>query len=107
MHAEINFPPNQYTLRDLNKGMLMIYLNKNLINKVENISLNINGWILINEKISVSNWEIIDDITRVVGWEKYGLENKEFYRISSSYTQSFDYHPWQIDLFNKRINKEV
>lgn len=105
LHAEVYFPPEKYTLRKLNKSMLMVYLPKELIEKVRNIKLTINGWTFIDEKIMPSNWEKIDDITKLGGWKNYGLKRKTFYRVSSEYTQTFDYHPWQIDMFNREIIK--
>jgi hypothetical protein len=107
LHTEISFPPNTYTLRDLDKGTLMIYLKENLLDKVENIMLNINSWILIDAKIGKDDWEKIDDISMVGGWSNYGLEMKKYYRINSTYSQSFKEYPWQIDMFNRKIRRDL
>jgi len=102
LESEIRIIPNTYTIRDINGARFSIILSPNLIDRVRRVVFTVNNWILIDNTVNSNKWEKIDDITKLGGWQNYGLEQKIFYRIKPEFSSD---NPWNVDLFGKQLHK--
>ena len=105
LHSEIRVIPNTYTLRDINGSFFTIIINPNIVDKVVRIVFTANDWIITNQVVDKTKWEKIDDITRLGGWQNYGLNQKVFLRIDPQYSMNNPNNPWKIDLFKHTLQK--
>ena len=99
LESKITVMPDTYTIRSIQDGIFTILLEPNLIDKVIRVMFVVDNWVLIRQEVDPSKWEKISEITRLIGWENYGLDQKVFYRIKPEYTIHNKNNPWKIDLY--------
>jgi len=105
LHSEILVLPNTYTIRNISGSRFTIIINPNIVDKVVRIVFTVNDWIIINQIVDKTKWERLNDITKLGGWQNYGLGQKEFYRIDPEYSMHNPNNPWIIDLFKHPLQK--
>lgn len=105
LESKIVVIPDTHTIRSIQSGMFEILLEPNLIDKVIGIMFLVDNWVLIRQEVDPTKWEKLNDVTKLTGWQKYGLDQKVFYRIKPEYTMHNKNNPWRIDLYKNPLYK--
>jgi len=105
LESKITVMPDTYTIRSIQDGIFTILLEPNLIDKTIGVMFVVDNWVLIRQEVDPSKWEKISDVTRLIGWENYGLDQKVFYRIKPEHTIHNKNNPWKVDLYKYPLHK--